>query len=266
MPAAPPKTDEAEEARKAEEQIRRDAEKVVREIELEVWRDGKWTTVERIENSLLYYGEPTRNNDRGSVWGWGRKGRPVALVELFQGPDNRTRWVYAICNTSGTKVRARRAGAPWWRENDSATQLKDVPGAPAPATDAAVRQRQLKLLAQKFTGHQFWEPGNSRYELRLLKRPLYTYRDEANGVLEGGLFTLANGTNPEIMLFLEARVGPKKASEAVWQFAVGRSAHAELHLEYDGKEVFDAPRGDNISASNKPYWLGLIKATLDAEP
>src|SRR6516164_7311486 len=117
----------------ANEQIRREAEQVVRGIDLEILSDDKWIKVERIEKPLLFYSEPTRNNDRGSVWGWGPKGRPVALLELFQDTFNRTRWVFAVCNTSGRKLRARRAGAPWWQENASATELKDVPGAPAPA-------------------------------------------------------------------------------------------------------------------------------------
>lgn len=253
---------EAETEKNANEKNRREAEQVIRGIDLEVLRDDKWTKVERIEKPLLFYSEPTRNNDRGSVWGWGRKGRPIALLELFQDSDKRTRWVFAICNTSGGKLRAHQTGAPWWRENDSAAELKDIPGAAAPAADAALRQRQLKLLAQKFTAHEFWEPANSRYELRLLKRPLYTYRDEANGVLDGGLFTLANGTNPEIMLFVEARVDPKNRSKRVWQFTIGRVSHAELHLEYNGKGVFDAPRGDRVSAWDKPYWLGNIEAGL----
>src|SRR2546421_500871 len=84
----------------------------------------------------------------------------------------------------------RQADAPWWGENSSAAELQDIPSAPVPAAEAPQRQRQMKLLAQKFTGHQFWDPMNTRYELRRLERPLYTYRDEAGGVLEGGLFTL----------------------------------------------------------------------------
>jgi hypothetical protein len=268
-PGPPPegaKKDKAEPGAGTEEETRRQAEQVVRGIEVEIFRDDKWTGVERIEKPLLFYVEPTRNNDRGSVWGWSQKGRPVALIELFQDPDNRTRWAFAICNTSGRKLRASRAGAPWWGENDSTADLKDVPGAPAPGADAALRQRQLKLLAEKFTAHEFWDPGNTRYELRLLKRPLYTYRDEANGVLEGGLFTLANGTNPEILLFVEARVDPENKSKSVWQYTVGRSAHAELHLEYDGKEVFEAPRGDKVSGRNQPYWLGNIQVPLVGDP
>jgi hypothetical protein len=268
-PSGPPpdakneKTDQSSES-KANEQTRRAAERVVRDIEIEIRSDDKWTKVERIKDPLLYYGEPTRGHDRGSVWGWGPKGRPVALLELWQNVDSRAIWYFTICNTSGGKLRARHADAPWWDENDSAAELKDIPGAPA-AADASLRQRQVKLLAQKFTGHEFWDPANTRYELRLLKRPLYTYRDEANGLLEGGLFTLANGTNPEIMFFLEARVDPKNNSKPVWQFTAGRLAHAELHLEYNGKEVYDAPRGNRVSGSNQPYWLGFLNTALDAE-
>jgi len=165
----------------ADEELRREAEKVVGVIDIEVLRDDKWTKVERIEKPLLFYGDHTRDNDRGSVWGWGRKGRPLALLELFQSVNDRTKWAFAICNTSGRKLRATRAGAPWWGANDSVAELKDIPGAPAPSAEARQRQRQLKLLAEKFTGHQFWDPDNSRYELRRLERPLYTYQDEAGG-------------------------------------------------------------------------------------
>ena len=209
---------------------------------------------------MLYYGDPTRNNDRGSVWAWGEKGRPVAVLELYRGANERTKWVSVICNTSGGKIRATRGGVPWWRANDSASELKDVPGAPAPAADAAQRQRQLRLLATKFAGHEFWDPNNSRYDLRRLDRPLHTYRDEDAGILDGALYTLANGTNPEILLFVEARSDSK-----TWQFTTGRVAHAELHLEYDGKEVFTAPRADRVrlAGPDKPYWLSFIESKAD---
>ena len=269
-PGPPPeankdKTEPGAEA-EADKPGRREAEQVVRSIDVEVLRDDQWTGVERLENPLLFYGDPTRNNDRGSVWAWGAEGRPLALLELFQDPNDRTKWVCALCNTSGGKVRASRAGAPWWRANDSAAEVKDVPGAPAPSAEVAPRERQLKRLAEKFTAHEFWEPNNTRYELRLLKRPLWTYRDQAGGVLDGALFTLANGTNPEIWLFVEARVDPKGSSKTVWQYTVGRSAWAELHLECDGKEVFAAPRADQVSAPDKPFWLDVVKAPPDADP
>jgi hypothetical protein len=255
----PPPKKEPEKQPEPDEQYQREAEGVAAQIEVEHLVGEKWVKVQRIEKPLLYYGDATRENDRGSVWGWGETSRPVAVLELFQNANDRDNWVYTICNTSGGKVRARRGGEAWWRENESATVLTDVPGAAAPAPEAPARQRQLKQLAGKFTGHQFWDPNNTRYELRRLERPLRTYKDEDAGILDGALYTLANGTNPEILLFIEARVNPKDKSKPVWQYAVGRTSHAELHLEYDTKEVFTSPRADKLSGWDKPYWLGLIK-------
>lgn len=233
------------------------AEKVVAALEVEAPAGEKWEKVKRHEKPLLYYGDPTREHDRGSVWAWGDKGRPAVLMELFQDTSDRDLWVFVLCNTSGGKVRASVNGREWWKENESAAELKDIPGAPEPAADAVGRQRQLKALAGKFTGHEFWDPNNSRFELRRLDRPLHSYRDDS--VLDGALYTLANGTNPELMLFIEARAG-KEGAKPTWQFTTGRLAHAELHLLYDGKAVFEAPRGTRISGSNKPYWLGFMAA------
>jgi hypothetical protein len=247
-----------------DEEWHKEAEKVVNGIELEKRVNENWVKVKRIEKPLLYYSEPTRNHDRGSVWAWGEKGRPVALVKLCQQVGVRSRWKISITNTSGGKLRASHDNARWWLENESAVELKDIPNAPAPATDSQQRQRQLKQMALKFTGHEFWDPDNSRYELRRLERPLHIYKGEDGGVQDGALYTLANGTNPEIMLFIEARVDPKNGKKATWQFLVGRLAHAELHLEYDGKEVFTAPRANRLSGPGQPYWLSYI--SLNKEP
>jgi hypothetical protein len=250
----------------ADEEYRRESKRVVDGISLEIKLEDEWFKVKRIEKPVLYYGDPTRDNDRGSVWAWGEKGRPVALLELWQHVDDRTRWAFCVCNTSGGKLRATRGGDPWWRENESACELKDVPDAPAPASDAAQRQRQMKQLAQKFKGHEFWDPNNSRFELRRLERPLHVYKDEDAGILDGALYTLANGTNPEIMVFIEARTNPKDTSKTAWQYTVGRLAHAELHLLYDDREVFEAPRGNKVSGATKPYWLGFLTTPSDPKP
>src|SRR5262249_54037830 len=73
------KKDDPEKLTEAEEQHRREAEKVVGEIELEMLVGDKWTKVKQIEKPLLFFSDATRANDRGSAWGWGDRGRPLAL-------------------------------------------------------------------------------------------------------------------------------------------------------------------------------------------
>ena len=40
--------------------------------------------IERIENPVLRYTEPVRGPTQGTVWLWGRKGRPVAVLEMIR--------------------------------------------------------------------------------------------------------------------------------------------------------------------------------------
>ncbi len=246
-----------------EKATRRAAEELVKTIDVEIQYDDKWTKVKRVEKPLLYFSDNTRDHERGSLWAWGDKGRPAAVLELFQNVG-KNRWEFGITNTSGAKLRASRGGELWWMENESDVVLKDIPQAPIPAAEAPQRQRQLKLLSQKFTGHEI--DGKNRFELRRIERPVHGYRDEDHGLLEGGLIILANGTNPEILLFVEARADQKDKSKTVWQFLVGRAAGIEIYLEYDGKEIFDAPRANRTSGQAKPFWIGSVRIESDSDP
>ena len=166
-------------------------------IEVEVYDAAKdtWAKAKRIEKPLLFYGDLTRENDRGSVWGWGDKGGPVALLELYQNVQDRKRWIYALCNTSGRGGTGKHNGGPWWRENESASGLKDIPGAPPlPRRGHGQRQRESAPAGSS--------PGTSS---GTRTTPGTTsagstsrwphYRDEATGLLEAGLYILANGTS-----------------------------------------------------------------------
>jgi hypothetical protein len=248
-------------APEAPAEVRKSAEQLVDGLELESLQGENWAKVKRIERPLLFYTDPTRADESGFLWAWGDKGRPVALVEIFQKATSRNVWIVGVCNTSGGKLRAGRAGGPWWLENDSDIAFKDVPVAPPVGGEPALRQRQMKLLAQMFTAHEIYNPNNTRYDLRRLDRPLHTYQDADAGIVDGGLFAFANGTNPEILLFVEARQTKAKGSKPVWQFGVGRSANAELHLEYEGKEVYSAPRGNYVSGRDKPFWTTTLQFT-----
>jgi hypothetical protein len=37
-------------------------------------------------------------------------------------------------------------------------------------------------------------------------------------------------------------------------------------MDYDGKEIFEAPRAYQLSGPDKPYWAAYIRAPADGEP
>lgn len=109
-------------------------------------------------------------------------------------------------------------------------------------------------LALKFEAHRFWEPDNLRASLRLLVSPVYRYDDVQGGVLDGAVFVLAHGTNPEILMFVEAHA--KRGESAMWYCGFAPLGSAELHVTRDSKDVWMQPRAPGVVGQpSDPYWL-----------
>ena len=209
--------------------------------------------VELIDRALLTYSDPVRANVHGTVWAWGREGRPLALVEVFQ-PTSGTQWVHAITLTSTDRVVATVSERQTWSPSTTGIQFQAIPSAAQPAERDVARLGQLKDFARKFDAHEFWDPDNSRYELRLLVQPIHRYRDPEHKTIDGAVFLLAHGTNPEVVLLIEAQGETVASSE--WRYGLVRLGSAELHVELDGKEVWHEPRTPGVSGKpTDPYWL-----------
>ena len=213
--------------------------------------------IERVEKPVLVYGDAARASERGSLWAFGKSGRPAALVELFQMKDQAGTdlWIYGLTRTADADVRLRLpADSDWtWTPPKSDLVFKPLPEADAPASTPSARLRQMKEASRRFAAHEFWEPGHSRFELRLLVAPIHRYEDPAKGIVDGAVFVFAHGTNPEVTLFLEA---VKTAEKTEWQYALGRSCQAEFHVLLDEKEVHTGPRLKDSVGDKETVWLG----------
>jgi hypothetical protein len=239
----PPNADEKAKSRVAEEHVRR----------LEV-RDREGNEIDLIERPLLAYADPARVNSNGSVWAWGKTGRPVAFLELFQGSVKDKDWVHAVTLTAPRQATLTIPGVVRWQPSQTKIESHVLRDAPAPDKKATTRLRQIKDVARRFTGHEFWDPDNSRFELRVLVQPVLRYSDPEAGIQDGAAFIIAHGTNPETVLLIEA-LGAS-LEEARWNYALARSSHAEAHVELDGHEVWKCDRADATNCgSTQSYWL-----------
>lgn len=209
--------------------------------------------VSLIERPLLTFGDSARANENGTLWAWGDSGRPLALVELYQ-PAAGDVWVHALTLTSTEKITLKTTTAAKWQPESLQLRPELIEGAPAPAAKETQRLRQFKDLARRFAAHEFWDPDNSRFELRLLVQPVLRYSDEKASIQDGAIFVMAHGTNPEVLLFLES-IG-KSADSSGWQVGFARLGSAELHVEFDGKEIWKVNRAEGIVGKPAdPYWL-----------
>lgn len=214
---------------------------------------------ELIEQPLLTFGDAARANQNGTLWAWKKSGRPLALLELYQPSGKGESWVHAISLTGVETVSLKSPGSMQWMPRTVQFELQKIPDADRPADKDPQRLRQMKELARRFTAHEFWDPDNSRFELRLLVQPVHRYASATEELHDGAIFVLAHGTNPEVLLQVEA-VG-KSLKEAEWQFSLARMGSAEMHVELDGKEVWTVERARNVVGQpTDPYWLFVCPA------
>lgn len=211
-----------------------------------VTEDGE-VDVELLPNPVLVYGDEVRKHESGTLWVWGKTGRPAALMELYRDGDKTTPWIHALTMTSTAKIRFKGTDGPEWTPKVSHFKLQDVPGKLEVSDKPAARLRQMKEIARRFEAHEFW---NGRQELRLLVQPVHRYEDNANKVIDGTVFIIAHATNPQVILQIEAidETPPR------WKFSLAPEGSGEIHVLFDGKEVWTVPPG-GMGSPFGPYYL-----------
>jgi hypothetical protein len=135
--------------------------------------------------------------------------------------------------------------------------MTPVPGAPKPAPNEPGRLRQAREIAARFTAEEVnRRNGERRYVLRLLPRPIYRYADPAASLLDGAIFVFANGTNPEVLLLIEAR---GEAPLAAWSYGAARVSRAAPELFLDGRLVWSQPYVAAAGSGDPYYYVGMSR-------
>jgi hypothetical protein len=215
---------------------------------------GKQLPAIKAQEPLHSWTDPTRHFSDGALWIFKQSGRPVAVIgiELYN------RWSLEFVSLSTGLVQAEN-GQLQWTPRKPGIEFQEIPKAPAPAAGAAERLRQMRDLAKQFTAREHWVTGNGQhYVLRLLPHPIDRYGDAASETLDGALFVFANGTNPEILLLIEARRhgdGPAR-----WSFAAAPLSRAEVALKLGSRDVWTSPSKDSERTFNpeNPYYVGYM--------
>jgi hypothetical protein len=188
---------------------------------------------------------------------WVDDGRPVAAASIFP-------WDGKLCHEFGSLSRetgliARNGDAVVWSPRVAGVEFQDVPDAPTPAEAPGPRLRQMKVLAERFTATLIgWKANEAGPEqLRLLPRPLYRYeimdsRADAD-LLDGALLAFVQGTDPEVLLLVEAVKSDKRPR---WQYAFARATSGSLEARLGDAIVWQVDElADTDSATNPQIVL-----------
>ncbi len=131
-----------------------------------------------------------------------------------------------------------------------------IPKEQPPADDEGKRLRQMRETARRFKASESLDPARTdpsdQFELRLLPQPALRYQGPDAGLVDGAIFLMAYGRNPEIALLIEARREDK--GEPAWFYGLARIGAARLRVKLDDREVADLPK-PVVAGWRNPYFL-----------
>jgi hypothetical protein len=194
--------------------------------------------IKLVGEPVLRFSDPDRLHSDGTLWVWGDRGRPRAFSEVFLKDDNESVLYHGVTSTADGPLVGWKNKRTIWSPRRAGISFAALPDAPEPPRSSRARRAQMKRLAKRFTAYEVF-PEDRRSELRLLMTPVYQYDDRETGIRDGGAFVFALGTNPELILLLEAH-GADDADDR-WNYAVARRGNAPLFVELDGEPVWQAP-------------------------
>ena len=213
---------------------------------------------------------PSMDVADGSLWFWGREGRPLAAVGLNlhpSGPKGPS-WGHEFTSlmTKGPEIgvegfpfdlgvdqiESRRTGQRkkmLWRPEGPGIKFLNVSNVPNVAGPPADRLAQLKTIATRFSLGQI----NGRTSgVRIGPDPVHRYQDEDVGVFDGAVFLVAEGGNPEALLLVEAQ-GPN-LELATYRYALAPMTQAAISIKLDGEVVWERP-STSRPPMEAPYFI-----------
>ncbi len=191
----------------------------------------------------------------GAIFLWDdASGRPEAAAQVFllrvpEAPAGK--WIHEFTSLSTGPLAASKGGEVVWSPRGSAVEFRPVPGAPKPLAGPAQRLRQMRALAGEFKADDDLDAKSRYTALRLLTTPVARYGKAGGTPEDGALFAFAEGTDPEVFLFVEARPG-KDGLE--WQYACAPMSCWPLRVTHGGRIVWEVPRRYSDDRS-RPFYV-----------
>jgi len=218
-----------------------------------ITRGQKQVPLKLLADPVLRWTNPVSNIPDGALFLWiGPDERPQVAAQVFIAAGTKDLWLHEFSSLSLEPLSMTRGGTVQWQPRKAGIEFKKVEGAPDPADSAVRRLSQMRNIVQDFKAGDDFE-GKSRWELRLMAKPLYRYGADNGEILDGALFTLAHGTDPELLVAIEARRSGEGEGKSAWYYGLAPMTAYALKVSRKGEEIWSAPYRQNPSQPNEPF-------------
>jgi hypothetical protein len=191
---------------------------------------------------VLRWNNPVSGVKDGIVSMWtDANGRPYVVAQVFRTRDGF--WLHEFQSLAPQRFTTTRTdGQLVWKPEHAGVTTQPLADAPTPAATPAARLVQMRALARTFGASVEFKTNSqsedtTRYELRLLPRPLHRYAAETDGLVDGALFAFVQGTNPEVFLLLEAH---RDGERVRWQYGLAPMTGYAVRADVPGGHQWES--------------------------
>jgi len=208
------------------------------------------------ELPLIHYSDRVRRLPESTLWVWEQRHVPVLFckIERIASGEGATKsWQYCCAPATTEKADVTWGRNFRWRARESSFHWTPLADKPEPRGLAPARLSQMKAIARGFSGRTEQTPAKSQQNLRLLASPLHQYAAPEENVVDGAVFGLAsNGTNPDVLLLIEALDKPQEKSR--WRYAVVGMTGDAADVTHQDKSVWSKPYSDGPGDYRSWMW------------
>jgi hypothetical protein len=201
----------------------------------------------------LSWSNPSRQTAAGAMFLWTESGRPQVALCLY--PDGDQVIDLEFQSLSQNPLTADSDDQTLWAPSESGVRWEPIESSRPPGQTPAQRLRQMRVLAREFSA-RLVPPNKNPIELRLLETPVYRYelaegiRKTGDELIDGSVFTFVQGTDPEVLLLLEAY---EEAGQAKWRFALARMSMVPTQVSRDAAVIWETEWA--IRRTYTPYFV-----------
>ena len=229
----------------------------VSKYEILLGKDEK-TKLSLVPEPLLRFTNPVSGLQDGCFVLWtSEAGRPMIGAQIFLTSENL--WIHEFQSLASGPVSATLDGETVWSPDRAGATSKLVPDAPQPANTAVQRLIQMRDIANRFKASDEFEGRVQSDELRLLTKPLLRFGKADTETLDGALFAHAHGTDPELLIIIEAI---KVESSYQWHYALAPMTGYALKATLDDKPDWEVPWRKPPYDPKEPFFIRVHSREL----
>ncbi len=215
---------------------------------------------ELIPTPLIHYSDQVRALPESTLWVWQLDQAPVLFCKVERLASKRSDavgWQYCCVPASEDKADVTWKQDFRWRAKEVGFKWMAVPDAKPPHQQEGIRLTQLKGVARGFTAEIIGPIETGRQQSRLLPRPLHRFAAPRANVLDGAVFGLtSNGTNPDVLLIVEALKDPVANSQ--WRYAVLGMTGDGVDVRYQDQPVWN--KKNTPGPGDHRSWMWYVSA------